>query len=107
MIMRGRKAEVFVPHLERYVWALPYCQKKRVMDAGAKDGYGANLLSGFASSVTLVDRNERWLFEGKRCYNFLCKTDFVVQNFDKSFPEGQWDVVVAFEVIEHVADPID
>lgn len=105
MIMKSRKAFVFVPHLERYVWALPYCQKKKVMDAGAKDGYGAHLISSFAESVTLVDRNAVWLGEAKNNYKYLCKSDFVVMDFDNAFPDGKWDTIVAFEVIEHVADP--
>lgn len=103
--MRHRKASAFVPHLERYVWALPYCQNKRVLDAGAKDGYGAHLISGFANFVTLADRNEAWLKEAQHNYKYMCPVETVIVDFDSDFPKDNWDVVVAFEVIEHVADP--
>jgi 2-polyprenyl-3-methyl-5-hydroxy-6-metoxy-1,4-benzoquinol methylase len=35
----------------------------------------------------------------------LCATDFIVSDFEKEFPEGQWDTIVAFEIIEHLENP--
>ncbi len=101
----GRKTDLFIGHLERYVFSLLYVKKKRVLDAGAKDGYGSHLLSCFADHVTLADRDEVHLEIARRSYKFLCPTDFKIIDFDVGFPAGTWDVIIAFEVIEHVADP--
>lgn len=99
-----RDANHFIGHLERYVFSLPYIQCRTVLDAGCKDGYGAHLLSAFAKKVTLADRNSKWLSMARNDYRYFCEHEFIRVDFDQEFPEGKWDRIVAFEVIEHVAD---
>lgn len=101
----NRQPHAFIPHLERYIWALVYSKGMNVLDAGSKDGYGSLLLSWFAKSVTLVDNNSVWLDKAKRFNHFHSKVDFKFCDFEKDFPEGKWDRIVAFEIIEHVEDP--
>ena len=100
----GRKPRLFIGHLERYVWSLLYCDGKRVVDLGSKDGYGAHLISCFAHMVTLVDRDKAILDTARKSYKFLCGAEFKHADFESEFPKGEWDVAVAFEVIEHVAN---
>lgn len=95
---------MFIGHLERYVFSLLYTYKKKVLDLGSKDGYGAHLISCFAEHVTLADRSASYLETARKSYWYLCKTSFVQVDLEESFPEGFWDVVVAFELIEHVAN---
>src|SRR3990167_3980345 len=99
-----RIPQYFTPHLERYVYASNYTLDKKVLDAGSKDGYGSVIMSNFAKSLTLADIGAVWLNQAKR-HHYLCATDFIVSDFEKEFPEGQWDVIVAFEIIEHLEDP--
>ena len=99
-----RTPEEFIGHLERYVFALSYIHKKSVLDLGCKDGYGAHLLSCFAKHVTLADRNTNSLALAEKYYRFLCETDSQQVDFEVDFPKGKWDAIVAFEVIEHIAN---
>jgi len=103
--MMRRQPKVFIQHLERYVFSLPYCNEKRVLELGSKDGYGANLLSHFASYLTLTDYNGKYLSQAKRFHHYLCPVEFIQINFNDAFPEGKWDTIIAFEIIEHVNDP--
>lgn len=95
----------FTEHLERYLFAMPLVDGKKVLDAGCKDGFGAHLLSYGAAHVTLADISPTFLAKAQKHYRYFSSVDFVVSNFDHEFPEGHYDAVVAFEVIEHVSDP--
>lgn len=100
-----RKPLIFLGHLERYLWACLFCYKKKVLDAGSKDGYGAHLISSFANQVTLADKDEWRLRVAQHLYRFLCETKFLLIDLEKeSIPETH-DVIVAFEFIEHLHDP--
>ena len=74
-----------------------------MLDLGCKDGYGAHILSQFAEHIILADRNEEWLGIAKN-HRYYSRVGFQIVDLEKSFPEGNYDVVVAFEVIEHVAN---
>ena len=100
-----RNPKVFVQHLEKYVFSLPYCYEKKVLDLGSKEGYGAHLISHTASYITLADCIELYLVQAKRFYHFLCPVEFINIDFNNKFPEGIWDTIVAFEIIEHVNNP--
>ena len=100
-----RDPKIFRQHFERYVFSTMFCNKKKVLDLGSKDGYGAHLISNYASHVALADCIEAFLGQAKKYYHFLCPVEFVHIDLDKKFPEGLWDTIVAFEVIEHVDCP--
>ena len=74
------------------------------MDAGSKDGYGSHIISYFARSITLVDSRKDFIVKS-RYFNFFCPTENIICDFEKSFPQGQWDVIIAFEIIEHLENP--
>lgn len=100
-----RDPKIFRQHFERYIFSTMFCNKKKVLDLGSKDGYGAHLISSYASHVTLVDCIETYLNQAKKYYHFLCPVEFVHIDLDKKFPDGLWDTIVAFEIIEHLDDP--
>ena len=114
--MTRKYAQTWQHHIVRYAFAAPYCYRKKVMDAGCQTGWGGNLLSYVANSVTYVDINENWLGTAKSLRHF-CPVDFIAMNFEKEFPDKNvykqdttppvlgWDTIVAFVVIEHLENP--
>ena len=100
-----KSAQTFPEYLTRYLFAMEYCGKKRVLDAGSKDGYGARLISYVTRNIDLADICETYLNIAKRRGGLDKNAKFFVNDFEKEFPDGEWDVIIAFEVIEHLANP--
>lgn len=101
----NRKPLIFMGHLERYLFACLHVYRKRVLDCGAKDGYGTFLMSLFSSYVGSIDINPNDLKKTKVNYKYFCPVETINCDLEKEFPSVPCDVVVAFDVIEHVADP--
>ena len=91
-------------HLARYAFAVRLARGKRVLDAGCGAGYGAEELSHLAESVVGLDvaaeaiefaqanyRRPNLRFEQASCTAM-------------PFADSGFDLVVAFEVIEHLED---
>lgn len=88
-------------HLNRYRLALDYMnEKSTVLDYGCGAGYGSWLMSGEAGAVIGVDADPVAIEYAKEYYNRK-RISYLNQNFP---PEGQFDVITCFEVIEHVDD---
>ena len=99
-----RNPKTFRIHLEEYVFSTIYCNRKRVLDLGSKDGYGANLIGYFASHITLADCDGKFLGYANKYHHYHCPVEFINIDFNKAFPEGKWDTIVALQIIEHVND---
>ena len=89
-------------HVARYAFAARLARGKRVLDAGCGAGYGSSELAQAANSVVGVDRAPE-------------AVDFARANYGRPnlrfeqascealpHPGGSFDLVVAFEVIEHL-----
>src|SRR5579862_7547633 len=91
-------------HLARYTFAARLARGKRVLDAGCGAGYGSAELALAAESVTGVD-------VAPEAIEFACG-HYQMPNlrFELGsctalpFGNGSFDLVVAFEVIEHLED---
>lgn len=95
-------ADLFNEHFARYRFAGRFAAGKRVLDAGCGTGYGAAELARFAASVTAVDFSQDAI-------------TFARENFHEPnlrfeigdcllLPDGPFDLILAFEVIEHLAE---
>lgn len=89
-------------HLMRYCWALEFVGGLRVVDLGCGTGYGSFVLSWLADDVIGLDNSVEaisfalWHFSGVRYWVGDVERDLV--------PFA--DCYVAFEVLEHLYDPL-
>lgn len=91
-------------HIARYAFASRLSRNRRVLDAGCGAGYGAAEISYSANSVTAIDLSEEAVTYARGQYprrnlNWLVASCTALPIADDSF-----DLVVAFEVIEHLTD---
>lgn len=93
-------------HLTRYAYACHISRGLRVCDAGCGNGYGTAQVADQAAHAIGFDRDYQSLREARDQYsNKNCS--FVLADFNAiSFPSNCFDVVIAFEVVEHVEDPL-
>ncbi|MFW0786717.1 class I SAM-dependent methyltransferase [Gordonia sp. CPCC 206044] len=92
----------FRRHEVAYEAILARCAQRVVLEAGSGEGYGAAMLATVADSVTCVDYDSSAVEHTRRRYPGL-----VVHQgnlIDLPLPDGSVDVVVNFQVIEHLWD---
>lgn len=96
---------VHLMHLASYDFAIPYCMGKKVLDLGCGSGYGASRIADVAVSVYAVDVSpeavayaQEQYARGNACYSVI------EPNAVLPFGDREFDVVLSFQVIEHVQD---
>jgi 2-polyprenyl-3-methyl-5-hydroxy-6-metoxy-1,4-benzoquinol methylase len=101
--MRGELLEA--EHLARYRWAAQLAAGRRVLDAGCGTAYGSAILAqAGALEVVGVDLAVDVL-DSVRTELPATVTLEPGDVRDLRFPDGMFDLIVCFEVIEHVNDP--
>ena len=92
-------------HLKRYEFARPHCVGKDVLDAGCGVGYGSAFLGVTARTVLGVDVSREAIDYARARYGGE-NVEFAVDDLQAlERTDGEFDVVVAFEVIEHLPHP--
>ncbi len=96
--------ETTIEHLHRYAIAMDFVQDKEVLDIACGEGYGSNLLAENARQVSGIDIDNNIISKAKNKYRkknlqFLTGATENIPTADKQF-----DVVVSFETLEHIAD---
>lgn len=103
----NKGAGLYYEHIARYISASYLCKDKVVLDVASGEGYGTSMLCtlGKASSVTGIDISEESVKHARDTYGSK-KVRFCVDSALEllTIPDNSVDVVVCFELIEHVKD---
>lgn len=96
--------DLWAEHFARYALARRLAAGKRVLDAGCGAGYGAAELALDAAEVTGADLSEAAVRGARAAYR-LPNLRFVTASCGAlPFGDGSFELITAFEVIEHLAD---
>lgn len=99
-------AEIRIEHTQRYIFAIEWVNGKIVLDAACGEGYGSNILSGYAKTVIGLDLDDNTIKNAEEKYasDNLSFIQGSIENLP--FENNMFDVVVSFETVEHVDDEI-
>src|ERR1700674_2623755 len=101
----GAGVEITYHHWLRYFFARQLAQEKRVLDVASGEGYGASYLAGFATHVDAFDVSTEAVAHARALYADNPRLSFTradIEEFFKDAKAESYDLVPAFEVIEHV-----
>lgn len=93
---------VRLDHVSRYRWACQHLQGT-ILDAGCGIGYGSKILADNGFKVRAVDIDQEAVDYALKYYNHKNIT-FQCSALDKILPLS--DCTVAFEIIEHIENPL-
>ncbi len=96
--------EIFYEHWHRYAWATELVKGQRVLDAACGEGYGSHLLSRVAKHVDGVDIASEAIKHARQQYQRDHLQFHQASALDLPFEDGQYDCVVSFETLEHLAE---
>ena len=97
--------EIWYEHYHRYALAVRWCANMRTLDAACGEGYGSAMLAQSAASVEGVDISPQAIEHAQQRYGHLQGVEFQVADCTSlPFADDEFDRVVSFETLEHLAE---
>jgi SAM-dependent methyltransferase len=98
------EVDLWNEHFSRYAFAARYAAGRRVLDAGCGAGYGAAELSLAAASVLGIDSSEEAINYARQQYGAGNLHFLVASAAQIPVRPQEFDLITAFELIEHLED---
>ena len=96
--------DLWAEHVSRYAFAARFASGARVLDLGCGAGYGTSELAGRARSAIGIDLAPEAIMHASSSYR-RTNISFVPASVTAvPFRDGTFDLITAFEVIEHLDD---
>ena len=96
--------EIWYEHFHRYALAARWCTDARTLDAACGEGYGSALLARTSASVVGVDISDEAIEHARERYGDLANVSFHHADCTSlPFEDNEFDRVVSFETLEHLA----
>jgi 2-polyprenyl-3-methyl-5-hydroxy-6-metoxy-1,4-benzoquinol methylase len=95
---------IFLLHQKTYLFALDYVGAKNVLDFGCGDGYGTRMLAERSAVILGIDVDPAAIELARKKYSHPSLAFRHIGGLPLPFESESFDVVLSFQVIEHVDD---
>lgn len=93
---------IYLKHIALYKFVRSFCERKRVLDLGCGEGYGSDELSRGAHWVVAADYSWETVAHARAKYTQPNIAFVVCDAQQLPFVDNTFDMVISFEVIEHI-----
>ncbi|MFQ5787497.1 MAG: class I SAM-dependent methyltransferase [Thermodesulfobacteriota bacterium] len=98
----GEVSYLFNRHKMAYLFANGLTKENVVLDAGCGTGYGSKILANNANKVYAIDYSYDAVNFAKQNYSHLKVSHIVMDVNSMGFDNNAFDLIVSFQVIEHM-----